>query len=591
MVAGGHDPGRDPHTHARPDDGGVLRYEIRGTLDPAESVIRADETVRWTNTSTGVVERVVMHLYLEAFRSPDTVYRQEGAADGIQYEGWGGVDILEVFVDGNRVEPVKEQTWVSLPLPRKARPGDTVKIELSFNSHLPPLVERTGCVPGFCFAGQWYPKVMNPGPDGTWPLVPYHHNAEYDAPPAAHDVRMDVPLGWAVAGTGGAREEKEGDGVRTWRFGGLLKDVAFAAGEGFRIMSDSLPGTGASLEVMHPPGRGREGRRVVEIMTGAMPILHERYGMLPYHGLAVVIVPENGSGAGGMEYPGLFTIPGTDPSWSPVKLREPVLYHELMHMVFFGLIDTDEGREPWIDEGLTTATGLWLQADLESGGLPRVGKLGRIVLDPFEALRVPLVMEGGWHPSRRAAWEYESNADYGCAAYARPAMVLETARRLGGDEPMRVALRGLVREMAGKRTTGRDVERAFARAYGRSFVDDYLAPALDGDEPFNLSVASIDEGITLHRSGDASVTVDVLVIHETGESRTVQWVADSPETRLLVGGPSIRSALIDPRGHVVLDTNRLDNGMDRDGLHAGRNLSFAGLLLVLVQVLGSLVMP
>ncbi|MBW2262987.1 MAG: hypothetical protein JRG91_13500, partial [Deltaproteobacteria bacterium] len=87
----------------------MLRYEIRGTLDPEELVIRADETVRWTNTSRVAVERIVLHLYLEAFRGPETAYREEGAADGIEYEGWGGVDLLEVFVDGNRVEPEKEQ--------------------------------------------------------------------------------------------------------------------------------------------------------------------------------------------------------------------------------------------------------------------------------------------------------------------------------------------------------------------------------------------------------------------------------------------------------------------------------------------------
>jgi hypothetical protein len=597
MAGGGHDPdphdeGAVPHVH---HEGGVLRYEIRGTLDPDESIIRADETIRWTNTSHADVGRVVLHLYLEAFRSADTAYRREGAADGIEYEGWGGIDLLEVFVDANPVEPRKEQTWVSIPLPHRAKPGESVTIELSFNAHLPPLVERTGCVPGFCFAGQWYPKVMNLRADGTWPLVPYHHNSEYDARPAVHDVRMDVPEGWAVAGTGGAVMQEghpsTGSGVRTWRFGGLLKDVAFAAGEGFRIATGRAT-TGTTLEVLHPARRGRESRRVLDLLAGSLPIMHARYGPLAYRNLVVVIVPRDGSGAGGMEYPGLFTIPGTDPSWSPAKVRESVFYHELMHMVFFGAIDTDEGREPWIDEGLTTATALWLQAELETGERSEVGRIGRLVLDPFEALRIPLVMEQGWHPARRAAWEYGSNADYGCAAYARTAIVLETARRLLGDAPMREALSGLVQDRSGRRTTGQDVERAFSRAYGGTFLLSYLRPALDSPEPFNLSVSSIDEGITLHRTGEAGVEVDVRVTYETGDERTVEWLADAPETRLLTGGPGpIRSVLVDPGGKVVLDTNRLDNGMDRDALHAGRSLSFTGLVLLVVQAIGALVMP
>ena len=117
-------------------------------------------------------------------------------------------------------------------------------------------------------------------------------------------------------------------------------------------------------------------------------------------------------------------------------------------------------------------------------------------------------------------------------------------------------------------------------------------PALDSTEPFNLSVVSIDDGITLHRSGDASVTVEVLVTFDSGETRMVEWIADAPETRLQIDGPGrIRSVLIDPAGDVMLDTNRLDNGMDRGSLHAGRSLSFTGLLLLAVQTIGSRVMP
>ena len=157
---------------------------------------------------------------------------------------------------------------------------------------------------------------------------------------------------------------------------------------------------------------------------------------------------------------------------------------------------------------------------------------------------------------------------------------------------MREALNGLTSSMTGKRATGEDVERAFASAFGRTFLLAYLRPALDSIEPFNLSVVSIDDGITLHRTGEASVTVDVLVTFETGETRTVEWVADAPETRLLISGPGrIRSVLIDPAGDVMLDTNRLDNGMDMSGLHAGRSLSFTGLLLIAAQTIGALVMP
>ena len=50
-----------------------------------------------------------------------------------------------------------------------------------------------------------------------------------------------------------------------------------------------------------------------------------------------------------MEYPGLVTAYGVDPPWTVARLRDPVLHHELAHQVFFHLLDSDEGRHPWLD--------------------------------------------------------------------------------------------------------------------------------------------------------------------------------------------------------------------------------------------------
>jgi hypothetical protein len=576
--------------HAGPgggDRGIVASYELDCVLSPGESAISCDETILWTNPGPASVDDVALHLYLEAFRDEHTTYRREGEASGVSYEGWGGIDLESVAIDGRTVHPEVRGTGATVDVGRQVVSGDHVVLEIRFTSHLPVLVERTGCVSDFCFAGQWYPKVARLEADGRWPVLEYHHNAEYDAETARHEVRIEVPTGWQVAATGGATI----DGG-AYRFSGTFKDAAFAAGRDLETIRGTDRAGRIELCVAYPGARRDEALRTMELLGRALPILEQNYGAFAYPGLTVVIVPEDGRGAGGMEYPGLITTLGTDPSWSPVKVREPVLYHELMHQVFFGKLDTDEGREPWIDEGLATYSALRLQAAIEGTAGPVAGRLGVLSLDTFELPRAWLMLPGGWQPARRAAWDYPSRDDYGGAVYGRTAAVMETARRIWGDESIEDALGRLARNMGGRRIRGSDVERAFAAAHDEEFVQAYLAPALDSPVPLDLSIESIGDKVEVRRSGEIAVRAEVHMILASGERQVVVWDASRDRDLLAPpGGGRVVAAVLDPRGRILMDVNRLDNGLDGRAPDVGRPLSFLGLLLLLAQTLGSVVMP
>jgi hypothetical protein len=80
-----------------------------------------------------------------------------------------------------------------------------------------------------------------------------------------------------------------------------------------------------------------------------------RFGPYPWPAFTLALTPELG---GGIEYPG-HVMQGPD--------TLGVTSHEVGHQWFYGLVGNDQGRDPWLDEGLAT----WADARF-AGTLERI---------------------------------------------------------------------------------------------------------------------------------------------------------------------------------------------------------------------------
>ncbi len=569
------------------------RYVIVATLDPGSSTIEGSVHIEWTNPGPSAVDGVALDLYLNAFANPGTVYRMEGSDAGVDYEGSGGIALGSVLVNGVAVTPVVDTTHAMLDLPSLVQPHETAIIAVQFESRLPPLVERTGCVKDFCFAGQWYPKVMRLGDDGTWPFLPYHHNSEYDAGPATHEVTIRVPEGWTLAANGSAVRVDGPAGLDSWWFENDVKDVAFAAGRQMRSLEGESFDGEVKLVVAYPAGKKGLARATMKAVRESLVVMDRLYGPYPYETLVTVIVPRAGRGAGGMEYPGLVTTYGTDPGWSPVRVRALVLFHELVHQVFFAKLDSDEAREPWLDEGLTSYGGLRLQAEVEGTGEPLVVGMGGVRLSGFDLQRLALIHESRWPGARLRAWDYATIGEYHAGVYARPAIVLETVRRVWGEKKLEHALRGLATAHAGKRIRSDDVLGRFREVYGARFVEAFFVPALDDGEPFDLSVRIEDGAAVVTKRGLAQIPFVVWYRTAEGIEREVPVDGVGAVTRIEAGqGGQMTQVLVDPENRVLMDANRLDNAATTGaGASFARPVALAALFTSIVQILWSVLMP
>jgi hypothetical protein len=104
--------------------------------------------------------------------------------------------------------------------------------------------------------------------------------------------------------------------------------------------------------------------RVSDYLARAVATLQDfgkRYGPYPWPTYTLAITPGLG---GGIEYPS-FVMQG------PRTLLQ-VTSHEIGHQWFYGLVGNDQGRDPWLDEGLAS----WAEARFE-------GTLARFLARPI----------------------------------------------------------------------------------------------------------------------------------------------------------------------------------------------------------------
>jgi aminopeptidase N len=95
----------------------------------------------------------------------------------------------------------------------------------------------------------------------------------------------------------------------------------------------------------------------------AIDDLSRRFGPYPWPAYTLVVTPVL---AGGIEYPMLVSQgPGTQGRTTP---------HEVGHQWFYGLVGNNQGRDPWLDEGLAT----WAEVRV-------LGTLSALVARPIPA--------------------------------------------------------------------------------------------------------------------------------------------------------------------------------------------------------------
>lgn len=463
-------------------------YVIDATLDAEAQRLIATSTITYHNNSPDALSFLWMHLEQNLFKPdstgslstpPDTRF---SSRSGFQ----GGYQISEVSSDGSKLPLAIHDTLGRIDLHRPIGPGETFTFEIAWAFDIPEYgvdrfgIERVEQGTIFQFA-QWFPCLAKYDDVHGWNTLPYLGQGEFYTDFGTYDVSLTVPRSHIVAATGSLTNSNDvltktqierlaaartstipttilgpdevgkiesrpaGSGPLTWRFHAeKVRTFAWASSDSYIWDACGFDGGGTTESVDSSQGTlvqsvyPKEGLGNWSGAKGSTDMLRfsiEHYSKKWFRYPYPVATNVNGR-VGGMEYPMII--------FCADRGSEEGLYgvttHEIGHNWFPMLVNSDERRHGWMDEGFDTFINIYAEADrLRDGMHERSMAWTAQILnnDDVPPLMTPADQIPGW-------W-------YGDRAYGHPASGLYLLReRILGAERFDAGFREYIRQWAFK---------------------------------------------------------------------------------------------------------------------------------------------
>ena len=492
-----------------PADARVVDYHIAAELDEQAHEIHGRMRLRWRNPTRRSVDRLPFHLYMNGFRAEDTAWMasSRGSHRGQRFarDRWGFIEVTRVEqlpgdsqIDGppegdelsSRGRPLSfaedaEPSTMTVTLAEPIGPGESIELALTFTTRLPQVFARTGYYGDFHMAAQWFPKVAVLEEAGGWQAHQFSLFAEFYADFGNYEVALDVPDHYVVGATGILVDTRELDGGRkqlSYR-AEMVHDFAWAADPDFVEHWGEYEGI--RIRQLIQPERVDDADIHLEAQLATLASMEARFGPYPWSTITIVHAPEGAEGAGGMEYPTLYTTSDIAalPGVPPALLRERLsgvftTVHEFGHQYFQGLFASNEHAEPWLDEGINTAANHLAYWD-RFGEDPWLAKLLGHELSSKDQLSLAMLSHAAQHIVDRPADAFDPlRASYGLTVYQKTAAVMLTLRELCGREPWDRALARYAEQARFRHPEGALLERLLVEEIGGD--DGRLALVGDG---------------------------------------------------------------------------------------------------------------
>ena len=588
-------------------------YEIWASLAPASRGMSGREVITWRNITTKPATELQFHLYWNAWKNNRSTWLREaslGAGRNLappRDEDRGHIDVTSVWLlDGERWrDPAQkivitsdltsskhfiapddgnpdDETVMAVPLPQPVVPGAEITIDVRWTAHVPRTFARTGAIGNFFFIAQWFPKLGVLQDEG-WNCHQFHPSTEFFSDYGVYDVRLTVPMRWVIGATGvrlpGGNICEDADCAEHHFYQEDVHDFAWTTSPDFiersaRFEHPTLPPV--DMRLLLQPEHAAQAERHFAATRAALKYYGEWYGAYPY-GHITIVDPAYQSGAGGMEYPTLFTA-GT--RWwiaNGVTQPEGVTVHEAGHQFWYGIVGNNEFEDAWMDEGFNTFSTARTVWQVFNPNYYAQRYFGGFVPYVFKDIVLERETDGNGLRSYRAVAKSDVPAtpsyryfpaSGGGITYSKTALWLNTMERWLGWPMLQQIMAAHFAKWKFKHpkpndffdianaVAERDLGRYFEQVYRSSNVFDYGVQDLQ----------SVPEGgrfktkVVARRYGEAILPVDVRVTFTNGEIVTEQWDGrDRWKLYSYERAAAARSAQVDPDHVLLLDVNVTNN--------------------------------
>ncbi len=507
-------------------------------LDVTTHRFTGDQVLVYRNNSPDTLAQLFFHLYFNAFRPGSEMdVRSRTIADpdprvgdriaALKPDEQGDLRCSDMLQDGRPVQLEYLGTILRVRLARPILPNKSSRITFRFNGQVPVQIRRSGRnnAEGIAYSmTQWYPKVAAYDHQG-WHADPYV-GREFYGEWGDFGVRITLDSSFTVAATGElinaaeighgyavrTRTQKRNDGRLTWVFKAKnVHDFGWSADPDYKHVTAQVPG-GPRLHFIYEdePELETLWKELPGYMVRNFQYMAKHFGPYPYPHFTFAQ-----GGDGGMEYPNLTLITGGRKLGSLVGTS----VHESVHNWYYGLLASDEGSYPWMDEGFTEYASSEVMRDL----FPNSGQ-DRVHADAVNAYRQ--LAEGPHHePMSTHADHFTTNRGYGSTAYSKGEFFVDQLGYVIGDSTLHQGLLRYYSACRFKHPEPIDVQRIMEKQSGLQldwYFDEWINTTRVLDHRVSAALGRNDSTfITIERKGGMIMPLDVLVSDALG--RTVRY--------------------------------------------------------------------
>ncbi len=618
----------------------IASYDMNVKLDPVKKIVSGSETLYWKNSSQDKISELEFHLYMNAFKNTNSTFIKEsgGQLRGDKFDvsrdiNWGWEKILSMKIkDGedltNKIKFIQpddnnkdDQTVISVPLSKPVMPGQTITLQINFETKLPKVFARSGFSDNYFLVGQWFPKIgvyekagERYAVKGQWNCHQYHANSEFYADFGVYNVHINVPKNYVVGAVGVLQNEvKNNDGTKTLFYHAEdVIDFAWTASPKFKVAEAAW--RNVKIRVLLQPEHFYLAGRHIQSVIYALKYFNKYLGKYPYPNLTIVDPPINAMGSGGMEYPTFFTAGSLWGLPQGVRLTESTVVHEFGHNYFMGMLATNEFEEAWMDEGFNTyyedrimdnyygaKNSFFDVAGFHMGDF----EMGR---EGYAGMNDPKIS-----PDFQYSWQYTHN-DYGSITYFKTSTWMFTLEGLLGQKVMDDVMQTYFEKWKFKHPCGKDfidvVNEVVKEKLGNKFGDNmdwFFNEVLYGTDICdyklaNISLSKVDEPhgiydsagvnkyyrfkketgkpvyeskVVVERLGGVIVPEEILVHFDNGKEILEHWDGKDRVHDFIYDRPEkVVWAKVDPYNKIPMDVNLINNSFTTQPQSSAANKYF-----------------
>ena len=586
-----------------------VRYDLDAEIFPDDKRVEASATITYTNNSPDDLRLLLVELAQNLHK--------EGVVRNTPSEVTGGIQLERVLVAGAEATEARsprdearpayavENTNLYIAPEGPLASGASITLEIDYSFTIPQAGAsgRMGYDgDDLIFVAYWYPQMSVYDDVTGWMSDPFLGLAEFYSDFGDYDISITAPSEWIVQSTGklqnpdavltddglarhneavasdtpmkiaepGQRVTADGDdGTLTWTYrADRVRDVAFSLTKGHweaaRTPVGDLDGDGATdYTEIHTFWRDSAPKwsEVTKYQQHSITYLSEYTGVT-YPWPHMSAVEGGGIIGGGMEFP-MMTLMGDYENRS-ARMLYAVTAHELAHMWVPMMINTNERRYSWMDEGTTTFNENMARIDYFDDSES---------ISSDRSTYVEFVNRGGRAPIMRRSNYHYSTQSFGVASYPKPATLYAALREVLGEETFDAAYRTFLSEWQYKHAYPTDFFNTFERVSGRD-LDWFWSSFYYETWSLDHAVGSVTQTgnkveITVDDRGKAFMPVTLTITLDDGETirREIPvsiWLKGrtSTTTTVNVGGSTVEEVEIDMHEHFP-DVDRSNNTWKR----------------------------